>query len=112
MNIVPAIKKYRYFALLVFKAYLMTQKQICYRLSLARKKAERVKEEIAQLNRMIKNFGAHPDEKRRRRRDREIFRLHKQGYSYLDIGFEVRLSAERVRQICRQMERTTKSGME
>lgn len=87
----------------------MTLKQACHRLTLTRKKAADAKVEITRLNKIIKQLGGHPEEKIRRRRNREILRQYKKGYSYSAIAGEVRLSPARVRQICQQMERTNKT---
>lgn len=86
----------------------MTIKQACYRLSLARKKATGAKEEITRLNKIIERLGGDPEEKKRRRRNREIFRQYKKGYSFSSIASEVRLTPARVRQICIKIERTEK----
>jgi DNA-binding NarL/FixJ family response regulator len=82
----------------------MTLKQACHLLTLACKKAARAKEDIAQLNKIIKGLGGHPDEKKRRRRNREIIRLYHEGQSYSAIAREFRITPSGVRLICRRIE--------
>lgn len=84
----------------------MTLKQACHRLTMVRKKAAAAKEEIIRLNKIIAQLGGHPDLKKRRRRNREIFRQYKKGYSFVAIANQMRMSTTRISQICRELEWT------